>query len=168
MGKLILILFVGELILATLALRFFGFLYTVALYLVPVFFGFLILSFQNRWIWFQMQKQLASGEAPDESLMNLMAKFVASVLIVVPSLSCKVFSVFLWFPPTRFFLLKMGRVWLTTKMAQGTFRIFTPNGARHQEFYGFSSEPRFERDAKVIDIESSRLSSKRAPSDLES
>ena len=153
MGKIIFLLFVSELILATLAVRFLGFFSTVFLYLAPIFLGFFVLSFQNRWIWFQFQKQMTTGQAPDSSLMNVLAKFVASILIIVPSLSCKIVSLLLWLPPTRFFLLKFAQVWVAQKIAKGSFRVFSQNGPRRP----FDNEPRTERDAKVIDIDSMRI-----------
>ena len=129
-----------------------GFWTTVLIYFVPTFFGLPLVIFENQMNWATFQKQMASGQAPDQPLLRLMAGFFGSFLMLVPSLIGRVFAVFLLFLPTRFLIVFVCRNWLARKMLAGSFS-FGPNVV-----------PPFERAARVIDIEAIKISRPKAKS----
>ena len=86
---------------------------------------------------------MSSYKVLDQSVFRLAAGFFGSVLLLVPSLICRAVALLLLFPPTRFLLFFLAKGWLAKKMAAGSFKVFSSH----------HPEDRFERDAKVIDIE---------------
>ncbi len=147
MRSFIFIFLILEISLGAWVAELFGFWTTLLIYFVPTFFGLPLVIFENQMNWATFQKQMASGRAPDQPLFNLMAGFFGSLLLLVPSLICRMMAVFLLFPPTRFLIVFSCKNWWARKMMDGSFS------------FGRTVEPHFERDAQVIDIEAIKISS---------
>ena len=147
-----------ELSLGTWATELFGFWTTLLIYFIPTVFGLPLVIFENQTNWAFFQQQMASGKAPDQPLFRLMAGFFGSLFLLVPSLLFRMMAVILLFPPTRFLIVFLGKNWIAKKMKDGAFQAFS-SGRGFSFKSGTSSEPRFERDARVIDIEAVKISS---------
>lgn len=160
--KFIPILFVLEIFVGVMMTRYFGFLNTVLVYLVPTFLGLTFFTFQNQMIWMQFQKQMATGKTPDTQILDLVAKFAGTIMMIIPSLILRSLALCLLLPLTRFFLVKVGQVWVAQKIAKGSFQFFSSRqdfGGRQHNFRYYNEE----RDAKVIDIEALPLPDDKKP-----
>ena len=151
MKKLIFLFIFLELYLGIYFTRLFGFWVTLLIYFVPTFFGMPLVILQNKVSWSRFMTQMSSYKILDQSLFRLAAGFFGSVLLLVPSLICRAIALLLLFPPTRFLLFFLAKGWLAKKMAAGSFKVFSKANAF--SFDTSHPEDRFERDAKVIDIE---------------
>jgi UPF0716 protein FxsA len=156
-----------ELWLGILATENFGFFNTFLIYFVPTFLGLPVFAFQNQLNWMQFQRHLALGRTPDREMLNLVSRFIGSVLLLVPSILCRVMALILLLPPTRFIFILFSRVWLARKIAEGSFRVFSGgqgfgfggSGFRYYSASDLRAQPdeRVERDAKVIDVEALKI-----------
>lgn len=136
----------------------YGFFQTLAAYWLPSVLGFLILSFQSRMALFNLQRQMLSGQKPEFQALNLAAKFLSGILIIVPFFSTRLVGLLLLFPGTRHLIILTFKTWILSKMQSGAFRVFRAGGfpgagrgfpgGRPSDFEG----PRVERDAEVIDV----------------
>jgi UPF0716 protein FxsA len=159
---LIPVLFILELAIGITMTNYFGFVNTALAYVIPTFLGLTFFSFQNQMIMMQFQKQVATGNAPDTELLTLVARFVSTVLLIIPSMIARAVALVLIFPLTRFAIIFFGRNWMARKISSGTFKVFGArpgfgDGAQNFRYYNFGNEMKDvtpnERDAKVIDIE---------------
>ena len=173
---------IAEFYLASWSVASFGFWMTLLIYWIPTIFGLPLVIFQNQMNWAYLQKQMRSGKIPDQSLLRLLAGFVGSLLMLVPSLAARILSIILLFPPTRYLILFIGRTWIIKKISDGSFKAFSSGkgfsfggfssrpGAENQDYYQ-NDQSLFERDARVIDIEAVKIpstkviNSKKEPSD---
>ncbi len=150
-----LIFLILEIILGSWLTEWVGFWTTLLIYFVPTIFGLPLVIFENQMNWASFQKQMASGHAPDQPLLRLMAGFIGSLLMLIPSLIARLLALFLIFPPTRFLIVFTFRNWLGRKILAKSFS------------FGSGAEPPFERDARVIDIEAIKIPSAQSKSPQE-
>jgi UPF0716 family protein affecting phage T7 exclusion len=164
MLRLLPLLFIVELMLGIFLSRTIGFMNTLMVYFVPTFLGLTFFSFQNQMIWFQFQKQMASGRTPDGELLHLVAKFAGAFLMIVPSIIARLAAVLLLLPLTRHMMVLVSRFFISKKIAQGSFKVFGDRqgfgaGNHNFRYYNFGHEfegeaaAPTERDAKVINVE---------------
>ena len=137
----------SEILLGAWVTELCGFWMTLLIYFAPTFFGIPLVIFENQMNWASFRKQMASGQAPDQPLFKLMAGFFGSILLLVPSLICRLIAVLLLFPPTRLLIVFIGKNWFARKMMDGSFSFRGPIGRN------------FERDARVIDIDAIKIAS---------
>jgi UPF0716 protein FxsA len=144
----------------------YGFFPVLGAYVAPSFLGLFILSFQSRTALNNLQQQVQRGRDPGSQAIAAFAKFAAGILFVVPFFSTRILGLILLLPGTRQLLLFVAQSWITKKMKQAKFRVFTNVRGAPGGFYagpdfrgtdfgrpGFSGEAqRPERDVTVIDV----------------
>ena len=160
MRILIFALLILEFYLGFWATKFFGFWMTFLIYFVPTFFALPLVIFQNQLNFAHFQKQMATGQMPDQSLFRLAAGFIGSLLMLVPSLICRTLALVLLFPPTRFLIVFLAKDWFGKKVKNGSFKTFS-QGQGFAFGRGGFQETRVERDAQVIDIEAIKIPSQK-------
>lgn len=139
----------------------FGFWNTFFAYLAPTFLGIIVLKFQSQFALVQLQKEMMSGRAPGGKILHMAAKFVSGVLLMIPTFISRVFGVLLLLPISRHLIIYIAQAWLFKKLMDGSFRIFSAGGgepfAGRRGYSEQDVEARVERDATVIDVESTLI-----------
>ncbi len=147
----IIVFFMSEILLGAWVTELFGFWMTLLIYFVPTVFGLPLVIFENQMNWAVFRTQMASGRAPDQPLFKLMAGFFGSLLLLVPSLICRLIAVLLLFPPTRLLIVFFGKNWFAKKIMDGSFSLGRPI----DQNFGRNVE----REARVIDIDAIKIAS---------
>lgn len=167
-------LFVAELLIFIMAVKSWGFLDTLGMYLMPSLLGFIILSLVKRTGWAQMQMSMMSGQKPEKSLLHSAAIFIGAILLIVPSFFTRVLAIILILPGLRHLMIWRFEKGVQKRMqsgAQGGFSFGGPfgfgggpagagGGFTYYQYssknagQGFEQEPARERviDAEVLDV----------------
>ncbi len=124
-------LFVAELLIFIMAVKSWGFLDTLGMYLMPSLLGFVILSLVKRVGFAQLQMSMMSGQKPEKSLLHSGAIFIGAILLIVPSFFTRVLAVILILPGLRHLMIWRFEKGLQKRMqsgAQGGFSFGGPFG----------------------------------------
>ena len=173
-------LLVAEAVAFFMILQRVGFLNTLAVYLLPCFLGFLIVTTVGRVALMNMQSSMTRGQMPAGKMLHSGAIFLSGLLFLVPSISTRIFGLVLLLPGLRHLALWRFKIYMAKKMASGASQGFGfsrgpfggfgggfggaagpgagAGGFRYYEFRndgtGFKdfSEERESRDAEVLDV----------------
>lgn len=137
----------------------FGFLPVFAAYWLPSLLGIVVLATQSRTALIALQARMAQGKEPGFEMLNVGAKFLSGILLLMPLFSTRVLGFLLLLPGTRHVLIFSTRTWLMKKMSQGAFRVFRAGPGMRTDFRTYRYEAgqgfrdvREERDAEVLDV----------------
>ena len=116
----------------------------------------LVLKFQTNFALVELQKEISIGRAPGGKILHMVAKFVAGVLLLLPTFFTRIFGILLLLPISRHLIIYTTQAWLLKKLMDGSFKVFTPGGAGFgfgTNMGGFEPQQPQERDVTVIDVE---------------
>lgn len=95
------ILIVVEFYLIFKMAAFIGGLGTFALILAMIYLGFRVIKHQGRHLWGNVQKELAMGRMPQDSLLNALLIFIAGLLFIIPGFLSDIAAIFFLLPVIR-------------------------------------------------------------------
>lgn len=124
-------LFIAELLIFIMAVKSWGFLDSLGIYLMPSLLGFVILSLVKRTGFAQMQMSMMSGQKPEKSLLHSGAIFLGAILLIVPSFFTRVLAIILILPGLRHLIIWRFEKGMQKRMqngAQGGFSFGGPFG----------------------------------------
>lgn len=126
---LFLLLFVigplADLVLLVRLGQTYGFGRAVALVLGTAALGILVIRGSAARSAIRVRAELAQGRTPGGALMDELAVLAGGVLLVLPGPITDVLGLAMLFPPTRFVLKGLMRLWLERAAARGTLRVAT-------------------------------------------
>ncbi len=121
-------LFIAELLIFIMAVKSWGFLDSLGIYLMPSLLGFVILSLVKRTGFAQMQMSMMSGQKPEKSLLHSGAIFLGAILLIVPSFFTRVLAIILILPGLRHLMIWRFEKGLQNRMQNGVQGGFSFGG----------------------------------------
>lgn len=115
---------IAELVIFILAVKEWGFLNTLGLYLLPCLLGFLIVTTVGRMAIMTLQSTVMQGQLPAGKILHSGAIFLSGLLFLVPSFFTRVFGVILLLPGLRHLAVWRFKLFMAKKMSQGSARAF--------------------------------------------
>ncbi|KYG66323.1 hypothetical protein AZI86_04510 [Bdellovibrio bacteriovorus] len=159
---------IAEFLIFFFAVKQWGFLNTLGLYLLPCLLGFVIVSVVGRLAMYNLQNSMRGGQLPGNQLLSSGAVFISGILFLVPSFFARVLAVILFLPGLRHLAIWKFKSFLAKKMAQGSggFQFGGPFGfgggtggfrtyqyrTRNHGFDEPSAGEREVREANVLDV----------------
>ena len=136
----------------------FGFLKTLAAYILPSFLGFMIVLRQGTMTVASLQASLMRGQRPDSALLHAAARIFGGVLMITPFFMGRVLAVCLLLPGVRHILLfifsKKMMGWAAQKAQQGGFKFYYSSRGPFDGASPYSRDS-FQgptRDAEIVDV----------------
>jgi UPF0716 protein FxsA len=90
--------------------------------------GFFVMNMQGKAIVQSMQAHLSQGQMPDAKVIHRAAVTFGGLLLLLPGLISKVVGTLLVLPGTRHLLVWWMKSFIMTKIANGSFRVFSAGG----------------------------------------
>lgn len=113
-------LVLAEIFIFFFAVKQWGFLNTLGIYLLPCVLGFLIVSTVGRMAIMTLQGSVMKGQLPGNRLLHSGAIFFSGLLFMVPSFFARVAAVVLFLPGLRHIFVAWFKVFMAKKIAKGT------------------------------------------------
>lgn len=156
-------LLIAEMVLFFFAVKSWGFLNTLGLYLLPCFLGLLIVSTMGRLAVVSLQSSLMRGELPASRLLHSGAIFLSGLLFLVPSFFTRVIGVVLFLPGLRHLAVWRFKHFVAKKAAKGMngfsfgqgpfgFRYYSYTGGMNNRGPMDDMQERDVREANVLDV----------------
>jgi len=105
--------------------QYFGLLPTLALVLFTGVTGAWLARAEGLRVFFQFQKELASGKLPGQSMLDGIAVLVGGAFLLTPGVITDLVGFSLLFPPTRRWLQRRVQASLEQQIADGSVRVVT-------------------------------------------
>lgn len=123
-------LVIAEFLIFFFAVKQWGFLNTLGLYLLPCLLGFVIVSVVGRLAMSNLQSSLRGGQLPGNQLLSSGAVFFSGLLFLIPSFFARVLAVILFLPGLRHLAIWKFKSYLAKQMAKGggSFQFGGPFG----------------------------------------
>lgn len=170
-------LLIAEVFIFITAIKHWGFLNTLGVYLAPSLLGLIIVSFVGRMAIMTMQSSLMRGQLPTNKILHSGAVFLSGLFLLIPSFTTRLIAVVLLLPGLRHMAIWRFKAFMAKKVAQGSAKAFSgfgfgrgansSSGFRYYEFRsdgsGFREESqerqeREVRDAEVLDVKPLEIS----------
>lgn len=113
-------LVIAEFLIFFFAVKQWGFLNTLGLYLLPCLLGFVIVSVLGRLAIYNLQNAMRGGQLPGNQLLSSGAVFLSGILFLVPSFFARVLAVILFLPGLRHLAIWKFKSYLAKQMAKGS------------------------------------------------
>lgn len=110
---------VAEMVIFILSIKHLGFLNTVGIYILPSFFGFLIVTTVGRMAIMTLQGSVMKGQLPAGRILNSAAIFISGLLFLIPSFFTRIFGLILFLPGLRHLAVWRFKNHMAKKMANG-------------------------------------------------
>lgn len=141
---------VAEIVIFILAVKNWGFLNTLGLYLLPCLLGFLIVTTVGRVAIMTLQRTMMKGQLPAGQILHSGAIFLSGLLFLIPSFFARVLALILFLPGLRHLALWRFKLFMAKKLAQGATHFnFGSTGFR---YYEYGHEERDVQEANVVDV----------------
>lgn len=123
-------LVLAETVLFFLAVRQWGFLNTLGLYLLPCLLGFFIVTTVGRMALLTMQSTVMRGQLPTARIMHSGAIFLSGLFFLIPSFFARVLALVLFLPGLRHLAVWRFKIFLAKQVAKGaaSFKFSGPFG----------------------------------------
>jgi UPF0716 protein FxsA len=129
-----------------------GLMPTLALVLLTGFTGAWLARAEGMRVFFQFQRELASGRLPGQAMLDGISVLVGGAFLLTPGVLTDFVGLSLLFPPTRRWLQSRARKRLESGIADGTVRVVTMGSWGASDFRS-PSAPRGMDPSKGIVIE---------------
>lgn len=110
---------IAEFLIFFLAVKQWGFLNTLGLYLLPCLLGFFIVSTVGRMAMMTLQGTVARGQLPGMKILHSGAIFFSGILFLIPSFTTRLIGVILLVPGLRHMAVWRFKNYLSKQMAKG-------------------------------------------------
>lgn len=145
----ILLIFI-EVFIFVMSIKYFGWLVTLGLYILPSFLGVFGISFWGQKGFRSLQNQLAQGEDPLKEVLKSFSGLIGFILLVPPTFTTRLLGVFLILPFTRSLIVFLSQFLVFKKMGPSGF-VFYQFGKNH--FRSAQQETDyFEHDRPLRDV----------------
>ncbi len=111
---------IAEFLIFFLAVKQWGFLNTLGLYLLPCLLGFVIVSTVGRMAMMTLQGSVVRGELPTKKILHSGAIFFAGILLLIPSFTTRLIGIVLLIPGLRHAVVWRFKNYLSRKIAAGS------------------------------------------------
>lgn len=161
-------LLIAEVFIFMMAIKHWGFLNTLGVYIFPSLLGIIIVSTVGRMAVMTLQSSLMRGQLPANKILHSGAVFLSGLLLLVPSFFTRLVAVILLLPGLRHLVIWRFKALMAKKVAQGSAKAFSgfgfgrggansSSGFRYYEFRndgsGFQEEFHEQREREVKDAE---------------
>lgn len=155
-----LLYFILEIGIFVLMVQWLGFWWSLLVYVLPSFLGFILLSFQSRELMTKMQGLARDGQSLPKDILHSAAPVIGAIFLIIPGFLTRTFGILLIFPPTRWLLISLSSFLFFKKLMNKSFSFYQfGNGAFHvhSQFGSFhekrSNEARdVTQTGEVIDV----------------
>lgn len=113
-------LVLAEIFIFFFAVKQWGFLNTLGLYLLPCVLGFVIISTVGRLALLSLQSTVMKGQLPANRLLHSAALFFSGLLFLIPSFFARVLAVVLFLPGLRHLAVWWFKLFMAKQIAKGT------------------------------------------------
>lgn len=165
-------LLIAEVFIFMMAIKHWGFLNTLAAYLLPSLLGLVIISTVGRMAIMTLQSSVMRGQLPANKILHSGAVFLSGLFFLIPSFFTRLIAVILLLPGLRHLVIWRFKLLMAKKVAQGSAKAFggfsfgkagsnASGGFRYYEFRNEGtgiqddiqpSQEREVKDAEVLDV----------------
>ena len=154
MGVVLILLFIGlpalELIFLLEISQFVGTLNTLILIFVTGLLGVFLVRQQGVSLYFQLRRQVASGQLPSDILFNGFLVFIGGLFLITPGFITDVWGFLMVFPFTRSILLFVLKRIVEHNIRKGSLQVYT--------HYENPDGPGLSQNPDIIDLNEKRNS----------
>lgn len=170
-------LVLAEIFIFFFAIKQWGFLNTLGIYLLPCVLGFIIVSTVGRVAIMTLQGSMMKGQLPANRLLHSGAIFFSGLLFMVPSFFARLAAVVLFLPGLRHIFIAWFKIFMAKQIAKGSANFSFgggPFGGAGFRYYQYrNGGPGFEEagperevsEANVLDVTPLKVTHQKKDSD---
>lgn len=150
----------AEIFIFIMAVKHWGFLYTLAFYFLPCLLGLLILTSIGRLTVVALQSALTRGEIPTNKLLHTGGVLLAGAFFLVPLVSTRIIGLILLLPGPRHLVVWRFKAFMARRvrdgirgfnMGRGGFRFYSYR-SDGQDFSSYQEERDVTTNSNILDV----------------